>query len=73
MTLNGWLQILFFFGVVAAITTPLGVYMARVLERQRTFADPLFNPIERLLYRATGVDESHEMRWTEYTVRDAPV
>jgi K+-transporting ATPase ATPase A chain len=68
MTLNGWLQILFFFGVVAAITTPLGVYMARVLERQRTFADPLFNPIERLLYRATGVEESHEMRWTEYTV-----
>lgn len=67
MTLNGWLQILFFFGVVVAITKPLGVYMARVLERQRTFADSLFNPIERLLYRATGVDESHEMRWTEYT------
>lgn len=68
MTLNGWLQILVFFGIVLAITKPLGLYMARVFEKERTFADRFFNPIERMLYRITGVDESHEMRWTEYSI-----
>jgi K+-transporting ATPase ATPase A chain len=68
MTNNGWLQIMVFFGIVLAITKPLGVYMARVLEGERTFADPVFGPIERVLYRITGVDETHEMRWTEYSI-----
>ena len=68
MTANGWLQILVFFGVILAITKPLGVYMARVLEREKTFADRVFNPIERLLYRITGIDESHEMGWKEYSI-----
>lgn len=68
MTPNGWLQIALFFGILLVITKPLGVYMARVLEREHTFTDRIFNPIERLLYRLTGVDESHEMRWTEYAV-----
>ena len=51
---------------VIAVTKPLGVYMARVFNRERTFMDPVLRPIERLLYRVTGVDENHEMRWTEY-------
>jgi potassium-transporting ATPase potassium-binding subunit len=68
MTLNGWLQILVFFGILLVVTKPLGIYMTRVFERERTFADRLFGPIERLLYRITGVDESHEMRWTEYGI-----
>ena len=68
MTLNGWLQILVFFGILLVITKPLGLYMTRVFERERTFADPLFGPIERLLYRITAVDESHEMHWTEYGI-----
>ncbi len=66
MTLNGWLQILLFLGLVFAVTKPLGVFMTRVFSRERTFLDPVLRPIERLLYRLTGVDESHEMRWTEY-------
>lgn len=68
MTWNGWVQILVFAGIILAITKPLGVYMARVFERESTFADPVFGPIERLLYRVTRIDESHEMRWTEYGV-----
>src|SRR5262249_20630868 len=68
MTLNGWLQILFFFALILAVTKPLGVYMARVFNRERTFLDPALRPIERLIYRLTGVDESYEMRWTEYAV-----
>ena len=68
MTPNGWLQIAVFFGLVLLIAKPLGVYMAHVFEGQKTFADPLFSPIERLLYRGTGIDEKHEMRWTEYSL-----
>ena len=66
MTLNGWLQMLVFLVLVFAVTKPLGVFMARVFAREKTFLDPVLRPIERLLYRVTGVDETHEMRWTEY-------
>ncbi len=68
MTANGWLQILFYFVLLVAVTKPLGVFMARVFERERTFLDPLCRPVERLIYRLTRVDETHEMRWTEYAV-----
>src|ERR1700723_218634 len=68
MTGNGWLQIGLFFVVLIAVTKPLGVYMARVFNREKTFMDPVLRPLERLLYRVTGVDEKHEMRWTEYAV-----
>jgi K+-transporting ATPase ATPase A chain len=66
MTTNGWMQIFIFLALILAITKPLGVYMAKVFSRERTFLDPVVRPIERLLYRVTGVDEEHEMRWTEY-------
>ena len=66
MTLNGWLQIFIFLALVLAITKPLGAFMARVFNREKTFLDPVLRPIERLTYRLTGVDENHEMPWTEY-------
>jgi K+-transporting ATPase ATPase A chain len=66
MTLNGWLQILVFLGLIFAVTKPLGVFMTRVFAREKTFLDPVLRPVERLIYRVTGVDEAHEMRWTEY-------
>src|SRR6202041_1102088 len=68
MTANGWFQICFFFALVLVCAKPLGIYMARVFEREHTFADRIFRPIERLIYRLTGIDETHEMRWTEYAV-----
>ena len=68
MTINGWLQILLFLVLVLLVTKPMGVFMARVFSRERTFMDPVLRPIERLLYRVTGVDEDHEMRWTEYAI-----
>src|SRR6201987_843803 len=68
MTINGWLQIFVFLALVFAVTKPLGIFMARVFSRERTFMDPVLRPIERLLYRVTGVDEEHEMRWTEYAI-----
>jgi potassium-transporting ATPase potassium-binding subunit len=66
MTANGWFQIVLFLAIILAITKPLGVYMARVFSREKTFFDPVACPVERLLYRVTGVDEKHEMPWTEY-------
>src|SRR5271169_567495 len=66
MTANGWIQILVFLVLILAVTKPMGVFMTRVFNRERTFMDPVLRPIERMLYRVTGVDENHEMRWTEY-------
>ena len=68
MTTNGWLQILLFFAIILAITKPLGVFMAHVFNREKTFLDPVLRPVERLIYRVTGVNEEREMRWTEYAV-----
>ena len=68
MTINGWLQIAFYLLLVLAVTKPLGIFMAHVFNREKTFMDPVLRPIERLIYRTTGVDEEHEMAWTEYAV-----
>jgi potassium-transporting ATPase potassium-binding subunit len=68
MTANGWFQVFFFFALVLLCAKPLGLYMARVFEREHTLADSIFRPIERLIYRLTGIDETHEMAWTEYAV-----
>src|ERR1700704_1903226 len=68
MTLNGWLQILFFFALILAVTKPLGVFMAHVFNREKTFLDTVLRPVERLIYKLTGVDDQREMRWTEYAV-----
>jgi len=66
MTPNGWLQISVFLLAVFAITAPLGRFMTRVFNRERTWLDPILRPLERSIYRVTGVDERHDMRWTEY-------
>jgi len=68
MTVNGWLQIFFFLGLIFLVTKPMGIFMARVFSREKTFMDPVLRPLERLLYRVTGVDEDHEMHWTEYAI-----
>jgi len=68
MTVNGWLQVLIFLALIFAVTKPMGVYMARVFNREHTFLDFALRPLERLLYRLTGVDEDHEMRWTDYAI-----
>jgi K+-transporting ATPase ATPase A chain len=68
MTANGWFQILLFFALVFLVTKPMGIFMTRVFSRERTFLDPVLRPMERLLYRVTGVDENQEMRWTEYAI-----
>ena len=68
MTLNGWLQIGFFLLAIFLVAPPLGSFMSKVFRRERTWLDPVLRPVERLVYRTTGVDETHDMRWTEYAV-----
>jgi K+-transporting ATPase ATPase A chain len=68
MTANGWFQIALYLLVIFLVTKPLGVFMTRVFSREKTFLDPILRPIEKLVYRLTGVDEKREMRWTEYAV-----
>src|SRR6266849_614657 len=68
MTANGWFQIGLYLFVIALVTKPMGVFMTRVFNREKTFLDPVLRPVERLVYRLTGVDEKREMRWTEYAV-----
>jgi potassium-transporting ATPase potassium-binding subunit len=68
MTLNGWLQIVFFLVLILLVTKPLGIFITHVFNRERTFLDPVLGPVERLIYRLTRVDAKHEMRWTEYAI-----
>jgi K+-transporting ATPase ATPase A chain len=67
MTLNGLLQLAIFFLVLLAITKPLGVYMAKVFTGERTFAERVLSPLERLIYRLCRVDPKREQHWTTYT------
>ena len=67
MTSNGILQILVFFGVTVLVTKPLGLFMSRLFQGERTFLHPVFRPLEVLVYRLCGVRENDEQRWTQYT------
>ena len=62
------MQIAAYFGLVLALTKPLGSFMHRVFSGQRTFISPVLLPLERGIYRLTGVDEAQEMRWSTYLV-----
>jgi K+-transporting ATPase ATPase A chain len=68
MTANGWFQIFLFLAFVFLLTKPIGMFLTRVFNGERTFMDPVLRPIERLLYRVTGIDENREMPWTEYAI-----
>lgn len=67
MTAMGVLQILLFLALILACAKPLGAFMARVFEGQRTFLHPVLRWLEVLTYRAIGVKEDVEQRWTHYT------
>ncbi len=68
MTLIGWIQISFYLVVLVLLVKPLGLFMAKVYQGERTFLTPVFAPLERLAYRASGVDPASEMSWKTYAV-----
>jgi K+-transporting ATPase ATPase A chain len=66
MTANGWLQFAIYSAILLATVRPVGIYLARVLEGERTWLDPVLRPIERLIYKLSGVKPDKEMNWREY-------
>jgi K+-transporting ATPase ATPase A chain len=68
MTANGILQIAVFCGLVTLAAVPLGKFMARVFTGERNFLTPVLGPVERVLYRLSGVDEKKEQDWLTYAV-----
>jgi K+-transporting ATPase ATPase A chain len=68
MTLIGWIQIALYCAVVLALVKPLGGYMTRVFNGERTFLSPILRPVEAGLYWISGVDEKREQHWLTYTV-----
>src|SRR5215470_1666586 len=68
MTLNGWLQIALYAAVIVALVKPLGWYMTAVFNGERTFMSPVLRPVEIVLFRLSGVDETREQHWLTYTI-----
>lgn len=68
MTANGWIQIALFCAAVLVCVKPLGGFMARLFEGERTFLSPVLGPIERGIYRLCGVKPDQEQHWTTYTI-----
>lgn len=68
MNLYSWLQLVLYFVVLLALAKPLGSYMARVFQGERTFLDRILGPLERLIYRLSGVDPAEDMNWKTYAI-----
>src|SRR5450432_28787 len=68
MTLIGWFQILLYCAIVVALVKPLGGYMTRVFNGERTILSPILGPVEATLYGLSGVDAKREQSWLTYTV-----
>jgi len=67
-TANGLLQYILYFGVILLLTKPLGLYMAKVYQGQTTLMEKGLGWLERLLYKAAGIDSKSEMNWQQYAV-----
>jgi K+-transporting ATPase ATPase A chain len=66
MSVNGWLQFAVYSLILLASVRPVGIYLARVLEGERTWFTPVLRPIERLIYKLCGISADKEMNWREY-------
>ena len=61
-----WFQVIVYFAVLFALVKPLGTFMARVYQGERTFLTPILGPVERLVYRIAGIDAEEDMDWRQY-------
>jgi potassium-transporting ATPase potassium-binding subunit len=68
VTLNSVLQVLIFLGIVLLLTKPLGLYMYKIFNGERTWLSPVFVPVERFIYRLSGVNQDEEQKWTGYMI-----
>ena len=68
MNIYSWLQLIFYMVVLIALARPIGAFMARVYQGEKTFLDPLMRPVEKLIYRLSGVHPDEEMNWKVYAI-----
>ncbi|MCL4271439.1 MAG: potassium-transporting ATPase subunit KdpA [Anaerolineales bacterium] len=66
--MSAWLQLIIYFGTLLLLTKSLGAYMAKVYQGERVFLNPILGPVERFLYRLSGIDPRSEMTWKTYAV-----
>ena len=66
MNIDSWLQLIFYMVVLIALVKPLGLFMARVYQGERTFLSPLMRPVEKVIYRLSGIRPDEEMNWKVY-------
>jgi K+-transporting ATPase ATPase A chain len=66
MSANGWFQFAVYCVILVILVPPVGIYIARVLEGERTWLDPVLGPCERLIYKLSGVNAEKEMSWRQY-------
>ena len=66
MNMYEWLETILFFVVLITLVKPLGTFMAKVYQGERTFLSPVLVPCENLLYRICGVNKDEEMGWKRY-------
>src|SRR5664279_231774 len=68
MNMYEWLQTILFFVVLLALIKPLGTFMAKVYQGERTFLTPVLAPCENLMYKLGGVNRDEEMGWQRYAI-----
>src|SRR5438309_7781182 len=68
VTLNSALQVLIFLVIVLLLTRPVGLYLYKVFNGERTWLSPVFVPVERLFYRLSGINPEEEQKWTGYVI-----
>src|SRR6266566_684104 len=66
VTLNSVLQVLIFLVIVLLLTKPVGLYLYKVFNEERTWLSPVFVPVERFFYRLSGINQEEEQKWTGY-------
>ena len=68
MNLSSWFQLIFYMVVLLALAKPLGSFMAKIYQGEHTFLDPVLGPLERLVYRVSGVKPEEDMNWKTYAI-----
>src|SRR5215510_13867673 len=68
MNLYSWLQLIFYLVLLIALAKPLGSYMAKVYQGEHTFLDRVLGPVERFIYRVSGVNAEEDMNWKTYAI-----
>ena len=68
MNIYSWIQVVFYLAVLVLLAKPLGSFMARVYQGERTFLDPILHPVEKLIYRLSGIQTQGDMGWKTYAI-----